>query len=636
MKSVHAPSLNNYDKGYRMLTRYQALRKIQREQSQNLGPHSASQEENNKCPDYKTLKEIAYYTVSNSIAPGIEMGSHFVNIIILANKTLPASALIGSYQLLNTTTGCVILSTACTIVSNAFGEKEHNPERALAKIRHSLKGGVAFALILSVPAVISSLCSRKVLQACQQPEELLGSVEEYFIAYSWGIPAIFVVYLEKQIALGVGDIKSVNILTLLDSVSVSLLGYLFVNGILGEEMGVAGLGFASSITNWLELIFFTTYLKYGPRFRDYKFDLFSELKEVKSTLKELFRIGLPCGLQAGSEFLFLLGYSAFVGNLGVNALSAYQISSQYILLAGVLTSGLNQSTIILVGRESGAHRINQAKKIGTFCILLGGGISFLLCGFMATISKELMKPLIDVDDPENDEIVRNAQILFVIKGLMQTFDSIRMITAGSIQGAFKESKTAMISEVVNIGLIGLTLAYALGFPARLGLIGVATAQGIGVSIGGSFLLGYWLRKIKNWLLPPAASASTALDMSPAIKPASEIEVSQTLEVSPTIEGTSAVVSDEVPPEHTPQVKITTIQTIHNGAETGDEVQSPQSDEIRMPLSADMDDSSSETLLTFSYRNISEHSKAKEPEVGVNPKREARSKSRWWPPRGWWP
>lgn len=454
----------------------------------------ASRTSTNTC-NSKQLKEIRYYAIFNSIAPSIDTTSNFVNVVILANKSLSTSALISAYQNLITTTCCAMLSPSSSIVSNAYGHRFIEINIANSKIRHTFKSGFLLALTLSIPGVISAIGSRKILQIMQQPEDLLNGVQDYFFAYAWGMPAIFIVHHEKQIALGLSDINSVNAITLFDNVSLSFLGYLLVNGKFGlPEMGIAGLGYALTITNWLDLIFFSTYLKFGAKFQEYNFNLFSEFKEVKQTFKELISLSTPVGIQVGSELLIALAYSALVGKISTDSLSAYQISNQYVLISGIPVLGLVQSAIILVGREYGAARIREAHKIANICIGIGGGISLLFLILMPPFSKELMRPFIDIEKPENEEIIKNVPALLLINAIAQIFDAIRNITAGSIQSAFKDTRISMLIGLLNFGLIGLSLGYLLGFTANFGVKGICIGRSIGLALAGSELFAYWIKK----------------------------------------------------------------------------------------------------------------------------------------------
>ncbi len=472
-------------------------RKEQTEQSQVLLPQDHSLRENNYCIDLKMLKEISYYTALNTLYPSISITARFLGIIILGNRSLSAAALIAVYQDLITSPGCSMLGVACRVVSNAYGAKEITPTLAIAKIRQTRKSGIVLALILSPFAITSALCSREILKVLQQPEELLDSTEEYFIAFSWGIPALFLIQHLQQIAFGVTDIKAPNVLMSFDNITNTLLEYFLINE---RKMGMAGVGYAQSITNWLDVIFFSLYLKYNSRYRDYEFDLWSEFSEVRAVLKELFSLGIPLLIQTCGESLIFLGYSAFVGKISSNALSAFQIATQIFLFVNIPIFGFNQAAVILVGRETGANRIQNAKKIGTACIVLGGGVSLLICTIMSGFPRRLMSSLIEVENPENEQVVMMTKSIFIVMGVSQICQSFRTIAGGTIEGAFKDTSLAMKSGLAILGST-LGLAYLLAFPGNLGLMGVCISLGLGRLLWGGFLVGYWFKKIKNWLLP---------------------------------------------------------------------------------------------------------------------------------------
>ncbi len=487
--------------------------------------------------DRKTLKEVIYYAISASTCPGIDTSFNYINIVILANKSLAASALTGGVQGAIITTGCSMIGSVCSLTSNAYGHGVINLPAANAKIRHSFKSGLVLTLVLSGPAITFALTSHHILRLLQQPEDLLDDVEQYFKMYSIGIPALFAVHLEKQIALGIADFRAVNLLTVFDNLVVSSLGFLFVNGILGEELGLSGLGLALAITNWLDLLVFSLYLRFSARYSDFMLDLFSEFNEVRQVFFELTSMSIPTGIQVLSEYSINLGYTAFMGKFGEAALKAWQISLQYSSFAAISIYGLNETAIVLVGRYKGAGKIIKAKVTGNICIALGGGISLLLFGVMSSMTHELMRPFLDVEDPNNAEIVTATNLFIIMNSAFQAFDAIRTISGGALLGGFKNTRISMITGLVSVGMIGLGLSYSLGFKTTLGVAGICLARGIGYTLGGCAVLGGWLMKARHWLLTPTtvATSEDSPDMTENIEIEESIEIEKPADMNPKLE-----------------------------------------------------------------------------------------------------
>ncbi len=441
------------------------------------------------------LKKIILSSFAVSVPILIEPAFNFVNTLALSEldeNILAATSLIGTVQTIVINTPCFMLGTISGLVSNACGAQDY------VKVGVILKNGFTFAIILSIPMVVLALSSNHILRLAGQPEELLNVVQKYFYASSWGIPALFLLHTERQVMLGTSNFMPVNILGFIDNGMPVLLGYLLVNGKLGFPMlGIAGMGYATAICSWIDLFCFSTFMASCSHLRKYAFNFTPFFNLDFKNFYELIKIAIPVGIQLGFEFLALAGINTIVGMLGTDALESYQISSLFVSLTILPAYCVNQATLLLISDAAGENNYAAIKILSNACIYLGTSLSILTFAILCAAPKPLTSLFIDVNNSENDDIVTMSKYLLIINGMGQIIDSIRIITGSVIQGAFQNTKIAMYSGVLGLGIIAIPTGYILGFQTRLGVLGVSLARNGGLLISAALLVSYFEKKYRQ-------------------------------------------------------------------------------------------------------------------------------------------
>ena len=512
------------------------------ESPSNNNPNSQLQEQDvqlsfqaiNPLSNLDAFKRATVFAASVSLTTVVSTSGDFITMIMLANVDkahLSASNLITSAQSFIINTPVVTLYAIASVTGRAYGSKNYE------KINPILKNGLLLGGLISLPSTILACTSNYIFKGLGEPSDLSEIAHSYFKAYSYGIPAFLLLIAEERVALGISKSFPVNVVTFINAGLKVSLGYVLIFGKLNAPvLGANGLGHAVSISNWLSLIGFTLYLKFSSHYKDFSLEFSKGWFENPGVFKELIKIGSPIAIQMGCELFGLMASTLMVGALmGKSALAARQISMQYTLLSVIPAYSINQACSILTGQARGRDDLLSAKKLGYACIVLGAGVSILALGIYSSLPKILASPFIDVEDPDNEEILNTTRYLLIINGVGQVFDSIRIISGGALQGRFTDTVFAMKAGIASTCFLAVPTGYALGIPAKLGVIGVSIARSSSLLLASGAVFIRWCTKNTSSVNSSVAGQEPTNNL-PALLFSSGVKQQQ----APTIQGSSAL------------------------------------------------------------------------------------------------
>jgi MATE family, multidrug efflux pump len=379
----------------------------------------------------------------------------------------------------------VLNSIGGKLISSAIGSKNYE------KIDPIYKNGLAASLLLTIPSGLVVLNIGPILKLFKQPEDIADIIQTYSYSYACGIPAILLLNVQRQVPIGMQKPVPVVAITFFNETLKSGLAYY-----LKSKYKVAGIGMGSSIAAYVALALFTLHLRYSSTYEICELKIFSlqNILGYKDIFKDIFKIGLPMGLQLLSDVLALVALTHMLGSRNnSDELSAHTIATQYFLLGLTPLFAASQAGSSFVAKNM--QNLTNAKRLGNACIMFGVSASALYFLLLGTLNKKMMSPFINVDDIENYPLVDLTRNLLIATGAGQLFDAIRIVGAGTLQGegGVRGTKYALKVGVVAMCAVSIGLGYLLGFPAGLGVSGLYIARDVGMVLGGSAMLYKWCR-----------------------------------------------------------------------------------------------------------------------------------------------
>lgn len=133
------------------------------------------------------------------------------------------------------------------------------------KIRSIWHQGLFYCTILSVPAVIFGVSASPMFKLFNLPSVVLDNSKQFLYYSSAGFVAEIFYTLSARLISGLGVLKSILVLDILDHFLKFAFSYAFLEGKFGlPELGIAGVGLAYSISKIITCTLHYTYLFVSP------------------------------------------------------------------------------------------------------------------------------------------------------------------------------------------------------------------------------------------------------------------------------------------------------------------------------------------------------------------------------------
>lgn len=317
---------------------------------------------------------------------------------------------------------------------------------------------------------------------------------DYLKALTWGLPAIGIFYVLRNLSEGLGLARP-SMLIGLASLPVNIFfNYLFIYGKLGfPALGGVGCGWGTTVTLWFMcgcmLLTIRRVSAYTPT---HFFDL--SRKRGAEGATQVLRLGLPIGATLLVESSIFALIALFLAPLGAVAVAAHQITLNYSSLIFMIPLSLSSAMTIRVGQAVGRGRLDRARLVSH----TGLTLTSLIALFTATFTLFLAGPIAGLytRDPQ---LILSVVGLLTLNALYQLPDALQVGAAASLRG-YKDTRVPLLLVIVAYWVISLPLGYTLALtnlwgPA-LGARGFWISLIIGLSVA-ALLLGFRLLRVER-------------------------------------------------------------------------------------------------------------------------------------------
>jgi MATE family multidrug resistance protein len=319
---------------------------------------------------------------------------------------------------------------------------------------------------------------------------------DYLKALTWGLPAIGIFYVLRNLSEGLGLARP-SMLIGLASLPVNIFfNYLFIYGKLGfPALGGVGCGWGTTVTLWFMcgcmLLTIRRVSAYTPT---YFFDLTKKRGAQGAT--QILRLGLPIGASLLVESSIFALIALFLAPLGAVAVAAHQITLNYSSLIFMIPLSLSSAMTIRVGHAVGRGRPDRARLVShtgltltSLIALVTASLTLLLAGPIAGLYTR---------DPQ---LILSVVGLLTLNALYQLPDALQVGAAASLRG-YKDTRIPLLLVVVAYWVISLPLGYTLALTnlwgPPLGARGFWISLIIGLSVA-ALLLGSRLLRVERRL-----------------------------------------------------------------------------------------------------------------------------------------
>ncbi len=303
----------------------------------------------------------------------------------------------------------------------------------------------------------------------------------YLRIMAWGFLPALGFSLFRTVVSAMSQTRIVMLIAIGGTVINTIGNYALGFGKLGlPRMGIAGLAIASVAAMWAMFLGLIAYIMTQKELKTYNF--FSNLHHFDfQVLNSLIRVGVPIGIATALEIGLFTIVTYLMGVLGTEMLAAHQIILQTIAITFMMPLAMSYAATIRVGQEIGNKNILGAARAGYVSTAIGLGLMIIITIILLVFPQQIIGTFIDIDNPQNTNVIRLATGLMQIAAISQILDGPQKILMGALYG-LQDTRIPMLLSLLAFWGIGLSSGYWLGFYTDLGGNGLWIGQSIGLAI----------------------------------------------------------------------------------------------------------------------------------------------------------
>ncbi|WP_322684642.1 MATE family efflux transporter [Nostoc sp. DedQUE07] len=390
-----------------------------------------------------------------------------------------------------------IVSAVSPLAAQAYGAGNKEKVGTIVRL------GLGISLVLGIPITLLLYNGGALLLLLGQDANTVALTEIFLRAIALGfIPGLGFAVLKSFLSALLQPqlvIVSVVLGTLLNITA----NYVLMFGKLGfPALGLAGIGWASTLSLWSMFVALTVYICNQPRFAVYGIFRPSSYKafplEHRRIVGEIFQVGLPIGGLITVEAGLFTVVTLLIGQLGTNALAAHQIALQTISMSFQMALGISLATTVRVGQLAGQNDLVGTRLAG----YVGIAIAALAMGVVAIafwlVPKSIISLYIDINNQNNADVVALAVKLLAVAAIFQIVDGVQVTAAGALRG-LKDTRIPMLIGFFAYWCVGLFTGYTFGISLGSGAIGLWWGLAIGLASAAIILTWrFSTRKTNNY------------------------------------------------------------------------------------------------------------------------------------------
>ena len=286
--------------------------------------------------------------------------------------------------------------------------------------------------------------------------EVMPGVAGFLEGISWGAPALALYFCLRYLAEGVAWTVPTMVIGAAGLALLLPVGWALMDG-WGPlpALGARGLGLATAIVLWVQVLSFTLVLWRAPRCADLGLFARFDPPEAKA-IGALLRLGVPMGIAIFMEGSLFVATALLIATLGTLPIAAHQVAILAASAAFMVPLGVAMGTTVRVGQARGAgdaEGVRWAAKAGWIIGLATQTASALLLALAGGSIAALIS--------DDAAVIAAAATLMGYAAVFQYADGLQAISAGALRG-LKDTRLPAWITVLSYWVLGLPVAVVLG------------------------------------------------------------------------------------------------------------------------------------------------------------------------------
>ncbi len=365
------------------------------------------------------------------------------------------------------------------LVAQFYGAKANDKVRLTIDTAYICLFAVGIAL-----SVIGYIMANPILRLLNVPADVFDQASEYLRIVSIGLILTFGYNTVGGILRGLGDSITPLFILIAATIINIVLDLLFVRRF---GWGVAGVAWATVIAQGVSFIGSVIFLN---RTHDVLKTDFLHLKFNRGIFKEIFRIGLPSGIQQSLVSLGFMVMTAIVNGFGTVVLAGFSAASRIDSFIAMPSMNIGMALSGFTGQNMGAGKTERVSRGFHAALIIGLGITFVL----STLIFFFGDTLIALFTPDDAGVIAAGYEYLRVIAVFYFLFTIMFAANGVIRGA-GAAMVPMISTLAAMWIVRIPCAII--FSKLWGTIGIWYAMPVGWFIGTVIALVYY--KSGRWM-----------------------------------------------------------------------------------------------------------------------------------------
>ena len=426
--------------------------------------------------EFRAGLSLAWPLIIAQLAQNLLFTTDVVLMGRLGPEYLAAGTLATAYMMPLQLLGAGIVGAVAPLVAQARGRRD------IKAVRRVVRQGFWVTILVATLLLPVVLGMHSLYTALGQDRDLLALSQTYIEAGAWMLYPAMATMVMRSFLSSFEATRVILVVTVIGVMFNIVAAWALIFGELGmPRMELRGAALSTGITHVLMFLALLFYVLQHRKLKRFNI-LVRFWKPDWSRFRQIFRIGLPIGLTIAAEVGIFSAASFLMGWLGTEEVAAHAVALQLTATAFMVPLGMGMAATVRVGIAYGRGDAGGVHRAGWTNILLGTGFMVLTCTLFLTLPGPLVAIFIDTSKPENAAVLSLATSYLVIAGLFQIFDGAQGVANHALRG-LSDTRIPMVIAIVGYWLIGLPVAWILGFEFGMGGIGVwiGLATGLGLN-----------------------------------------------------------------------------------------------------------------------------------------------------------
>lgn len=423
---------------------------------------------------FSKIIKLSYPIIIGQIGIVLMGVADVVMIGRLDATNLAAAGLANSVYFLVSIIGIGTLSAVSAMVAKAKGAGHSNDTAIL--FGQSIWAALALSAFISGVLLVLTFN----LEWFGQSPEVTHLTKSYLHILNAGTVFMLLFTGIKQFSDGLSITKPSAVITIAGLLLNVFLNWVLIYGKFGlPRLELDGAGYATSFTRLMMALAMFVYIIRGSIYKHW-----IKIKDNQGGLfffKEIFRIGLPSGMQYFFEVGAFASAAIMIGWFGKEQLAAHQIAINLASVTYMVATGLSTGGSIAVGdawgRKNKKDLMMSGKAALIMSILFMGGTALLFAVFNTFFVG------LYIDDVLVGGMAAN---LLLIAALFQLSDGVQCVSLGILRG-INDTKIPTVFTVIAYWVIGIPVGWVLAKYFNLGLYGIWFGLSLGLTFSAVLL-----------------------------------------------------------------------------------------------------------------------------------------------------